>query len=84
MKVLSFDVGIKNLAGCVLEWNTDSDDIKSHLNIHYWDIINIVQNKTNNEQKSYKCYSKDCSGKVKSYIDLSGTKYYLCSKHLTK
>ena len=84
MKVLSFDVGIKNLAGCIIEWNTDSDDIKSHLNIHYWDIINIVQNKTNNDQKSYKCCNKDCSGKVKSYIDLLGTKYYLCSKHLTK
>jgi len=84
MKVLSFDVGIKNLAGCIIEWNSESDDIKSRLNIHYWDIINIVQNKTNSEQKSYKCSNKDCTGKVKSYIDLLGTKYYLCSKHLIK
>ena len=42
MRVLSFDVGIKNLAACIVEWNDSSnlsEDPKSNLKIHYWTII---------------------------------------------
>ena len=43
MKILSIDVGIKNLAMCVLETNNSSFDIK------FWDVINL------SEEKIYHC-----------------------------
>lgn len=43
MKVLSIDVGIKNLAICILETNISGFDIK------FWDVINL------SEEKNYKC-----------------------------
>lgn len=54
MKILSFDVGIKNLAVCLIEYNNEEQNIKSKLNIHYWDVINLISNE---EQKIiYKCF----------------------------
>ena len=43
MKVLSIDVGIKNLAICILETSS------SGFNINFWDVINL------SEEKNYKC-----------------------------
>jgi len=83
MKVLSFDVGIKNLAGCILEWN-DSSDIKSNLNIYYWDIINLVQSQKESDEISFCCTSKDCKTKPKSFIEFNSIKYCFCTKHLPK
>ena len=40
MKILSFDVGIKNLAYCVIEVDTKED--KNH-KILDWDIINCAE-----------------------------------------
>ena len=37
MKILSFDVGIKNLAMCLIETNDKNDKIK----ILKWEIINL-------------------------------------------
>ena len=49
MRVLSFDVGIKNLAACIVEWTDSSnlsEDPKSNLKIHYWSIIkNLLKKK---------------------------------------
>ena len=42
MKILSIDVGIKNLAICILDNNN------YNYNIIYWDIINLCNNNTNN------------------------------------
>ena len=39
MKILSIDVGIKNLAFCLFEKHVDS----SYFNIAKWDIINLSQ-----------------------------------------
>jgi hypothetical protein len=83
MKVLSFDVGIKNLAACILEW-TDGNNIKTNLNIHYWDIINLVQSKKEADEISYCCSNKGCSTKPKSYIEFNDNKYCFCTKHLAK
>ena len=80
MKVLSFDVGIRNLAGCIIEWN-ESLELKSNLKIHYWDIINVVDNKKSTEIPHI-CVSTDCKLKPKSYIDFNKIKYCFCTKHL--
>ena len=42
MKLVSFDVGIKNLALCILE-----TDNKDEFAIRYWDVINLCE--------TYKC-----------------------------
>jgi hypothetical protein len=42
MKILSIDVGIKNLALCVLETEKDNN-----YKIRYWDVINLCEEKTN-------------------------------------
>ena len=39
MKIISIDVGIKNLAMCILETNNSSFDIK------FWDVINLCEEK---------------------------------------
>jgi hypothetical protein len=81
MKVLSFDVGIKNLGICLIEYNDEEINIKSKLNIHYWDIINLISNE---EQKIInKCLKQNCNIKPKSYIEFNNNKYYICSKHLS-
>jgi hypothetical protein len=84
MKVLSFDVGIKNLGACIIEYNDDPINIKSKLQIHYWDIINVVNSKSEDEQISYKCIDGNCTNKPKSYIEFNDIKYCMCSKHLQK
>ena len=81
MRVLSFDVGIKNLAGCILEWN-ETDNLKSNLKIHYWDVINVVDSKKKEDELQYKCTNNDCKMKVKSYIELNNIKYCFCTRHL--
>lgn len=85
MRVLSFDVGIKNLACCILEWN-ETDNKKSNLKIHYWDIINLVESQKQTDQNLLpnKCYYDKCNGKVKSFIEFNDVKYCFCSKHLSQ
>ena len=88
MKVLSFDVGIKNLAACIIEWNSSTDSIgQSNLQIHYWDIINLLS--SHNDKKHVdlsidKCLFDGCKIKPKSYVNLDSVKYCFCTKHLTK
>jgi hypothetical protein len=80
MRVLSFDVGIRNLAGCIIGWN-ESLNLKSNLSIHYWDIINVVDNKKINETP-HTCLHTDCKMKPKSYIEFNNIKYCFCTRHL--
>lgn len=75
MRVLSFDVGIKNLAVCLLEW-TETDT----LIIHHWDIINLLESKKESE-KCF-CLKDKCSNKVVAYSEFN-CKHYFCSKHLS-
>jgi len=73
MKILSFDVGIKNLAICILEYK------ENNIKIDLWEVINIIGDA---EEEIHKCMYLDCDKKVKSYIDFDSKKYYLCTKHL--
>ncbi len=73
MKISSWDVGIKNLAYCIIETTTSSD--KPYI-IHKWDIINIVQD------DEIKCAWKDCQNKqIKQYCYLMGDPVYMCKDH---
>lgn len=55
MKIISWDVGIKNLAYCVMEKQNNKD---IPYKIHNWGNINII------EQTYLKCIGKDCKRKV--------------------
>jgi len=48
MKILSFDVGIKNLAYCIL--SVEDNDFK----ILEWDVLNIIDNKKKVKEFSLK------------------------------
>ena len=48
MKLLSFDIGIRNMAMCCLELNKEDTKI----NIIHWDVLNLIE--LNNE-KTYTC-----------------------------
>lgn len=49
MKILSFDVGIKNLSYCVMEKNEETNGIQ----IHHWGIINLVDDETQKTNMNY-------------------------------
>ena len=60
MKILSIDVGIKNLAFCLFENLSDNEPFK----IKKWDIINISENET------FKCGFIDKKNKTKNEYEL--------------
>lgn len=73
MKIASWDIGIKNLAYCILE---TTNDIEKPYIIHHWDIVNIIQD------DDIKCSWKDCNNKdIKFTTSLIGEKYFLCKDH---
>ena len=68
MKILSWDVGIINLAYCILE--------KDKWKIHKWNKINILDE----EQK--KCQYENCTNNATgTKKDNFGNEYFFCTKH---
>jgi hypothetical protein len=87
MKIISIDVGIKNLAYCLLELE---DSNTSHsLNILKWDSINLCEKEGQNKKIKNEC-SNDCKKKAKYYFYIDAenaeldNKMYLCSQHAKK
>ena len=39
IRILSWDVGIKNLAGCILSHNSSNE--QKPFNIEWWEIVNL-------------------------------------------
>ena len=75
-RILSIDVGIKNLAFCLFEKNSDS----SYYNITKWDIINLSQE---DEIQKCQCIEKNnivCNKEAK--YTLNDT--FFCLKHSKK
>lgn len=70
MKVLSWDVGIINLAFCMIEYNDEKWKILD------WGIINL----TNREK--LKCIN--CGKNASFYTDISNNEVFYCKKHLLK
>ena len=67
MKVLSWDVGIINLAFCLIDYNKDTKDYK----ILDWDIINLT------DREKMKC--TECNANPSFYQEIT-YKYY-CKHH---
>ena len=73
MKIVSWDVGIKNLAFCILEKTNDNNNPYI---IHEWDIINIIKD------EDVKCYIENCcSTDVKHVCKYLDENRYLCKNH---
>jgi len=70
MKVLGFDIGIKNLAYCIV--NTDYS-IPEPVN-KFWNIINVIKDDN-------KCYSNGCTNNVTKSCIIDNTKYFFCGRH---
>lgn len=74
VKVLGFDVGIKNLAYCIVEKQDDKYIIQpSH--IDNWNIINLT------EQDKLKCCYETCPNSISLCSEINKEKYHFCSKH---
>lgn len=78
MKVISFDVGIKNMAYCILEHTSDG------ININNWGVLNMMEDENithncecMNKAKNKKTAPKECMKKAKYH---KNDKYY-CEKH---
>lgn len=70
-KILSFDVGIKNLAYCLIHFNNGKYEIKK------WGIINLIEESTNQEC----CEKEKCKKPVKWLSEKDGNVVYYCGIH---
>lgn len=77
MQILSIDVGIKNLALCILEISQEKT-MESDFNIIYWEIINLCDNE--NKRCSYLENNGNCSLMAKY---TKNNRDY-CTKHAKK
>lgn len=77
MKILSWDVGIVNLAYCLIEKNEEEHKIKD------WGTINLLN------ENNYECHgfidssnkNSKCEKSCKFYFENGGQKYYFCGLH---
>lgn len=72
MKIVSWDVGIKNLAYCIME---KQDDTNTPYKIHNWGNINII------EQTYLKCMGENCQRKVLVTNKINGKTIGYCAIH---
>ena len=73
-KILSFDVGIKNLAYCILDSNCE---------ISEWKVLDIIEKNENNEE-IVNCSCKNNNGtncKSKAIYKKNDSETYYCNKH---
>lgn len=82
MKIISWDIGIINMAYCVVDVDDDFaiiDNNKPVKNILFWNILNLIHDEleTNQEQ----CYIASCKKKTEFTCNYMGSDIYWCSKH---
>lgn len=70
MLILSFDVGIKNLSFCIIEYDEETKKVE----IKEWGIINLLKDKIDGQKKCDKC-SKFANCKTKN------DELHFCKKH---
>lgn len=84
MKIVSWDVGIKNLAYCIMEYQSDNKDVP--FKVHEWGIINILNNVTPKcsfdiEVYEDKTKNKHCTKDASFGAEINGQQYYFCKAH---
>lgn len=95
MKIISIDVGIKNLAYCLLDLQQqphhhENNSNTSSLNIIKWDSINLCEKEGKGLTKKNVCHDNDCKKKAKYYFYIDAEcaeldhKMYICSQHAKK
>lgn len=77
MKIVSWDVGIKNLAYCIME---KCDDVDRPYIIHEWDVINLT-----NSIEINCCYAgcDKANTDIKTFCSYMGKNHYFCKAHKT-
>jgi hypothetical protein len=70
MKILSFDVGIKNMAYCILEIDS------SNISIIDWSVINLMDETVSHTCTVIQKNKKSCKSKAKYFLN-----NYYCEKH---
>lgn len=79
MKIISWDIGIKNLAYCIIEYDMQIDNI-DHTILHlpkkitHWNIINIMPDAEH-------CYISTCKKPVVKMCQYYGKNVCWCEKH---
>lgn len=73
MRVLGIDIGIKNLAYCVVEKHGKDYTIPEPLDIH-WNIINIVREHVD-------CVVDGCENDIIRCTNINNKMHYFCAKH---
>ena len=77
MKILSIDVGIKNLSFCLFELQSP-DEKSNHLKVIKWDNIDL------SEKTESKCIEVDKNGLCDKPAKFSKDGKYYCLKHSKK
>jgi len=85
MKILSIDVGIKNLALCLFSLDTVSEEdvseispLDKNVKIIKWDVVNLTQ------KDDLKCCSLDVSGGCLAEVKFAKNGKHYCTKHSKK
>ena len=79
-KIVSIDVGIKNLAYCIIEKIPNSDK-KRDFKILDWGIINILDDKLNNAPKCTNFLkNRICNKLATNIIKINDDNFYFCDK----
>ena len=79
--VLTIDVGLRNLAMCIMSCK-DKKDLKT-FDIHLWEVYNVL------DEDDYKCQSilkngKICNKKCSMKYNIDSIYYYCCKTHFPK
>ena len=77
-KILSFDIGMKNLSFCIIEYCSDSFDIKD------WGIINIFNEDANLICNGIKADGEKCTKNCTKFVTENDLKLGYCGTHIKK
>lgn len=77
--ILSFDIGIKNLAYCMMEWISDKKECK----ILDWNVVNIIPDLVPQTCQGILTKKKTVCGKTASYTKVNNDNVeYYCATHI--
>lgn len=79
MKIISFDVGLKNLAYCIIDYSLPETDTSSSINVIDWNIIDITNEKKLNCSTIMK-NAKICNAKATHYCQTESGDVACCKK----